>query len=149
MAFNPLHLNNLQQARCCCWCKVKNSESKSQHYPIFADVQPVVVAGVKLKILKANHNILIRLPIRHLVVVAGVKLKILKANHNQDKSGIWHIVVVVAGVKLKILKANHNSFQPFLKYLYVVVAGVKLKILKANHNDLLRYDKSGWLLLLV
>ena len=30
MAFNPLHLNHLQQVRCCCWCKVKNSESKSQ-----------------------------------------------------------------------------------------------------------------------
>lgn len=30
MAFNPLHLNYLQQVRCCCWCKVKNSESKSQ-----------------------------------------------------------------------------------------------------------------------
>ena len=30
MAFNSLHLNHLQQARYCCWCKVKNSESKSQ-----------------------------------------------------------------------------------------------------------------------
>ena len=30
MAFNPLHLNHLQQVRCYCWCKVKNSESKSQ-----------------------------------------------------------------------------------------------------------------------
>lgn len=30
MAFNQLHLNHLQQVRCCCWCKVKNSESKSQ-----------------------------------------------------------------------------------------------------------------------
>ena len=42
------------------------------------------------------------------VVVAGVKLKILKANHNV--SGLFNLVryVVVAGVKLKILKANHN-----------------------------------------
>ena len=30
IAFNPLHLNYLQRAHCCCWCKVKNSESKSQ-----------------------------------------------------------------------------------------------------------------------
>ena len=42
----------------------------------------VVVAGVKLKILKANHNCLLMLPLMDDVVVAGVKLKILKANHN-------------------------------------------------------------------
>jgi hypothetical protein len=34
MAFNTLHLNHLQQVRCCCWCKVKNSESKSQRLEI-------------------------------------------------------------------------------------------------------------------
>ena len=42
----------------------------------------VVVAGVKLKILKANHNYLRSIFDIHNVVVAGVKLKILKANHN-------------------------------------------------------------------
>ena len=42
----------------------------------------VVVAGVKLKILKANHNRVARYHRDALVVVAGVKLKILKANHN-------------------------------------------------------------------
>ena len=42
------------------------------------------------------------------VVVAGVKLKILKANHNFVGRSIASITVVVAGVKLKILKANHN-----------------------------------------
>mgnify|MGYP007108740091 CR=1 FL=1 len=42
------------------------------------------------------------------VVVAGVKLKILKANHNSGGSAASADVVVVAGVKLKILKANHN-----------------------------------------
>ena len=69
----------------------------------------VVVAGVKLKILKANHNmLLIGLPLS-LVVVAGVKLKILKANHNWLVLVIFLSLVVVAGVKLKILKANHNS----------------------------------------
>ena len=44
---------------------------------------PVVVAGVKLKILKANHNFDALLPFNWEVVVAGVKLKILKANHNR------------------------------------------------------------------
>ena len=43
-----------------------------------------------------------------MVVVAGVKLKILKANHNILPSILLSIRVVVAGVKLKILKANHN-----------------------------------------
>ena len=42
------------------------------------------------------------------VVVAGVKLKILKANHNNLVAVVLSIIVVVAGVKLKILKANHN-----------------------------------------
>ena len=42
------------------------------------------------------------------VVVAGVKLKILKANHNHPLPIIRMVGVVVAGVKLKILKANHN-----------------------------------------
>ena len=42
----------------------------------------IVVAGVKLKILKANHNHCCVSLILHPIVVAGVKLKILKANHN-------------------------------------------------------------------
>ena len=42
----------------------------------------VVVAGVKLKILKANHNCFVEVDSATSVVVAGVKLKILKANHN-------------------------------------------------------------------
>ena len=42
------------------------------------------------------------------VVVAGVKLKILKANHNSNRAKDKLAAVVVAGVKLKILKANHN-----------------------------------------
>ena len=68
------------------------------------------------------------------VVVAGVKLKILKANHNRFNTSNNDTDVVVAGVKLKILKANHNLFPNTLYLFFVVVAGVKLKILKANHN---------------
>ena len=69
------------------------------------------------------------------VVVAGVKLKILKANHNQSGHRRKCAEVVVAGVKLKILKANHNSSKNLRPMREVVVAGVKLKILKANHNE--------------
>ena len=68
------------------------------------------------------------------VVVAGVKLKILKANHNDSRSCFIRLCVVVAGVKLKILKANHNTKAVVKHNASVVVAGVKLKILKANHN---------------
>ena len=70
------------------------------------------------------------------VVVAGVKLKILKANHNVGLLNLLTDAVVVAGVKLKILKANHNDNQLKKSVVEVVVAGVKLKILKANHNVL-------------
>ena len=48
------------------------------------------------------------LKVKTQLVVAGVKLKILKANHNRQKRMALEIAVVVAGVKLKILKANHN-----------------------------------------
>ena len=57
------------------------------------------------------------------VVVAGVKLKILKANHNTARYGEITPYVVVAGVKLKILKANHNdkSFQNLFTSLLLLV----------------------------
>ena len=42
-------------------------------------------------------------------VVTGVKLKILKANHNKSSGTMIMRVAVVTGVKLKILKANHNG----------------------------------------
>ena len=74
MVFKPLHLNHLQQVRCCCWCKVKNSESKSQQKYHISISNNVVVAGVKLKILKANHNIDLGNERNSDVVVAGVKL---------------------------------------------------------------------------
>ena len=78
------------------------------HYISITYSKYVVVAGVKLKILKANHNWSDDFTIKVTVVVAGVKLKILKANHNLVLSEQLHVEVVVAGVKLKILKANHN-----------------------------------------
>ncbi len=52
------------------------------HYISITYSKYVVVAGVKLKILKANHNSPILIKNQSRVVVAGVKLKILKANHN-------------------------------------------------------------------
>ena len=72
------------QRRVCCYSqrKVKNSESKSQLRRVSEMKAFVVIHSVKLKILKANHNI-VRIALSfYVVVIHSVKLKILKANHN-------------------------------------------------------------------
>ena len=48
-------------------------------------------------------------PYTHSVVIHSVKLKILKANHNMAALGQIGSLVVIHSVKLKILKANHSS----------------------------------------
>ena len=70
----------------------------------------VVIHSVKLKILKANHNLTYSLTGCWAVVIHSVKLKILKANHNLQALSWLVLVVVIHSVKLKILKANHNCF---------------------------------------
>ena len=45
---------------------------------------------------------------RRRVVIHSVKLKILKANHNIEEAFWKYYSVVIHSVKLKILKANHN-----------------------------------------
>ena len=47
-------------------------------------------------------------PYTHSVVIHSVKLKILKANHNLASLILCCLPVVIHSVKLKILKANHN-----------------------------------------
>ena len=47
-------------------------------------------------------------PYTHSVVIHSVKLKILKANHNVKLPAFAQLQVVIHSVKLKILKANHN-----------------------------------------
>ena len=61
------------------------------------------------------------------VVVAGVKLKILKANHNPDMFRLPALIVVVAGVKLKILKANHNQVLTRVRLLLGCCCWCKVK----------------------
>ena len=48
-------------------------------------------------------------PYTHSVVIHSVKLKILKANHNILCFLLNFVLVVIHSVKLKILKANHNA----------------------------------------
>ena len=43
-----------------------------------------------------------------LVVIPTIKLKILKANHNVRLALVYLLTVVIPTIKLKILKANHN-----------------------------------------
>ena len=109
MAFNPLHLNHLQQVRCYCWCKVKNSESKSQRKNPFGNQLGGCYCWCKVKNSESKSQQALLLALCPLVVIAGVKLKILKANHNKGVFRSFMFKVVIAGVKLKILKANHNT----------------------------------------
>ena len=94
----------------------------------------VVIPTIKLKILKANHNLRSVAREGTCVVIPTIKLKILKANHNALKRSFGKITVVIPTIKLKILKANHNSSLASGKNSTVVIPTIKLKILKANHN---------------
>ena len=47
-----------------------------------------VIAGVNLNNLKANHNLLYKLPKERSTVIAGVNLNNLKANHNKPQRNL-------------------------------------------------------------
>ena len=66
----------------------------------------VLCISVKLKNLKANHNIYFRSPYSRWLCIS-VKLKNLKANHNVVGNQVSAIELCIS-VKLKNLKANHN-----------------------------------------
>ena len=56
----------------------------------------------------------------HMAVLASVKVRNLKANHNIVLSTIKIIVAVLASVKVRNLKANHNEAGDYIadKKLY-------------------------------
>ena len=119
--------------------------------------------SVKLKNLKANHNVTLKDYNANEVVYirkvkksesksqqeirgAGgcrlcisVKLKNLKANHNGVDINAC-IEKLCISVKLKNLKANHNQFSGFPVPSALCIS-VKLKNLKANHNILPKINK--------
>ena len=84
-----------------CTSRLSLANVRGHHLSIFifytsiAYSKYVVVAGVKLKILKANHNLGLKLLCLCLVVVAGVKLKILKANHNTQVEPIPNFMLLL------------------------------------------------------
>ena len=68
-----------------------------------------VLASVKVRNLKANHN-LFRL---NSSVLKSVKVRNLKANHNYWLDDAHTAKAVLASVKVRNLKANHNT-QPHI-----------------------------------
>ena len=113
--------------------KVKKSESKSQRTACEYDKSEGCVYPVKLKNLKANHN----LDKIHWIIGLGcvypVKLKNLKANHNRCYHIFTHLLVVYIR---KVKKSESKSQRPCpLEFFDTgLCISVKLKNLKANHN---------------
>ena len=87
--------------------KVKKSESKSQHYRGKAKAFSGLCISVKLKNLKANHNLCLHIfSISMVVYIRKVKKSESKSQPPTSPavSSLWLCI----SVKLKNLKANHN-----------------------------------------
>ena len=67
-------------------------------------------------------------------VLASVKVRNLKANHNWTCRTGERLKAVLASVKVRNLKANHNEQNAFTRSMWAVLASVKVRNLKANHN---------------
>ena len=63
-------------------------------------------------------------------VLASVKVRNLKANHNIHLQYINDLSAVLASVKVRNLKANHNGSTTE----QTISNSVKVRNLKANHN---------------
>ena len=82
-----------------------------------------VLASVKVRNLKANHNFVPWALARLHAVLASVKVRNLKANHNRRDVDFWTEMAVLASVKVRNLKANHNRDLFTTAYLVVMVIG--------------------------
>ena len=67
------------------------------------------LASMKVRNLKANHNIVINNTACRLAVLASVKVRNLKANHNLAVYRTRDLPAVLASMKVRNLKANHNG----------------------------------------
>ena len=63
-----------------------------------------------------------------------MKVRNLKANHNVLRQALVGLEAVLASMKVRNLKANHNVLRQALVGLEAVLASVKVRNLKANHN---------------
>ena len=66
-------------------------------------------------------------------VLASVKVRNLKANHNIERGWYDRLYAVLASVKVRNLKANHNDTPSDT----TGTDSVKVRNLKANHNTLI------------
>ena len=72
-------------------------------------------------------------------VLASMKVRNLKANHNGDDGIFASMSAVLASMKVRNLKANHNRRAFISSPFSAVLASMKVRNLKANHNVLLGY----------
>jgi len=88
--------------------KVKKSESKSQPSVILGLLTFGLCISVKLKNLKANHNILI---ICHIKIKVVYIRKVKKSESKSQPADVDTCLLLwlCISVKLKNLKANHNT----------------------------------------
>ena len=67
-------------------------------------------------------------------VLASMKVRNLKANHNGASMPACLHTAVLASMKVPNLKANHSGETPKRERERAVLASVKVRNLKANHN---------------
>ena len=69
-----------------------------------------------------------------IAVLASMKVRNLKANHNAGRTLYNAITAVLASMKVRNLKANHNWEAGIDMARSAVLASMKVRNLKANHN---------------
>ena len=79
------------------------------HETTHDEIAQAVLASVKVRNLKANHNSLYGDFPQGEAVLASVKVRNLKANHNAQARHYIDQEAVLASVKVRNLKANHNA----------------------------------------
>ena len=98
----------MAEGGCISKCEGTESESQSQPMSLTRYLLPAVLASVKVRNLKANHNIFEVQDELYEAVLASVKVRNLKANHNRVRSTLMSVSAVLASVKVRNLKANHS-----------------------------------------
>ena len=63
-----------------------------------------------------------------------MKVRNLKANHNVTMKNVAFALAVLASMKVRNLKANHNMCAIRSMPRWAVLASMKVRNLKANHN---------------
>ena len=78
---------------------------------------------MKVRNLKANHNVMRVRVMRLVAVLASMKVRNLKANHNITISLFGSTTAVLASVKVRNLEANDNRGLFTTAHLVVIAIG--------------------------